>query len=218
MVSMNKLKVGITGGIGCGKSTVAGIVKEMGYDVIDADKIAKDIMHNDISVKEALIEEFGRIVFKDNTLNTDFLRAKVFSDKEKLTRLNSIVHPATIDKIYDLMNNSLKDHDLVFVESALIFEAKMDKVLDLIVLVLADEEIKIQRTIERDGLSEDQVRKIIDNQLSDNTKKGRADFVLMNNGSIEYLNQNIKFFINLFKSLGSGTDVKRLKREETEEE
>lgn len=215
---MKKLKVGITGGIGGGKSTVSSIIRKLGFEVIDADNLAREIMHNEVSVKEALIEEFGPDTYSNGNLNTTYLRERVFSKKEELSKLNSIVHPITIDKIREQAEQYSGDKDLVFVESALVFESKMDKMLDLVVLVLADEEIRIQRVMDRDGIPESTIREIMESQLSDNTKKGRSDFILMNNGEVADLEENIRFFIKLFRTLGKSGDINRLKMEEPEEE
>lgn len=217
-MSNKKVKVAITGGIGGGKSTVAGIIKNQGYDVIDADLVAKELMRDDVVIRQLIIEEFGKESYINNSINTSYLRDTVFADKQRLEKLNAIVHPATIEKIGDMMAESLLEKELVFVESALIFEAKMDKLFDLIVLVLTDDEIKIERTSKRDNLGEEKVRQIIENQLSDNTKKGRSDFILLNNGSLAELEKNVIFFIELFKTLGKSGNIEKLKADEPEDE
>lgn len=216
---MKKLKIGITGGIGGGKSTAADIIREAGYLVVDADQVAKDLMLNDISLKNKITGFFGKDAYlPDGNINKPFLRENIYSDKSKRDKLNSFVHPAAIAETEKIMNEELKKKNLVFVEAAILFETKMDKLFDLILLVLADEEVKIARVMERDNISREQVEKIIESQLSDNTKKGRSDFILMNNGNIDELKKNISFFINLFITLAQTGNFDNLKLDDPYEE
>ena len=145
----NKLKIGITGGIGSGKSTVSNLFEEAGYFVIRADDLAKDILISDPEVKKNVIDAFGDEVYKDDSLNKEFLAAKVFSNEENVEKINSIVHPPTIKQILHLITEELEKKDLVFVEAALILESSLDVILDYVLLVTAENDIRINRVLEK---------------------------------------------------------------------
>ncbi len=217
-MALKKLKVGITGGIGVGKTAMADVITREGYDVINADKIAKEVMNSDEEVKANLVEAFGDEVYVGGEINTAFLADVVFKDKDELAKLNGIVHPRTIDLIYEKIHESFVEKDMVFVETAILYEARMEKVFDFIIAILADEELKVERVIERDDTSEENVKRIISSQLDDNTKKGRADFILYNNGSLEELEANTKFYVNLLTTIGKSGDIAKLRAEITDDE
>lgn len=198
---MKKLRIGITGGIGSGKSKFCEVAKSLGYKVILADEISKNILANDSNVKMKIIETFGANSFVDNAPNKKFLAEQVFSNPEQLLKINSILHPPTLNRINKLMDEHLKTDNLVFVESALIYEIEIEEMFDYVVLVTANDENKIKRVSERSGLSAEEIKKRIDNQLTDDEKKGWADFTLENNGTEQDFANKCGFIINLLKSL-----------------
>ena len=198
---MKKLRIGITGGIGSGKSKFCEVAKSLGYKVLLADEISKDILANDSDVKKEIIESFGASSFIDNAPNKKFLAEQVFSNPEQLLKINSILHPPTLSRINKLMDEYLKTDNLVFVESALIYEIEIEEMFDYVVLVTATDENKIKRVSERSGLSAEEIKKRIDNQLTDDEKKGWADFTLENNGTEQDFANKCGFIINLLKSL-----------------
>lgn len=197
------MKIAITGGIGTGKSTFSKIVSENGYKVIDADKVAKTILEDDDKVKNEIIESFGVNSFKNGRLNVKFLAEKVFIKKENVKKINSIVHPPTIKRIENLMDEALNNENLVFCEAALIYESNMDDLFDYVIVVDCDEQTKIDRVIKRDDVSEDEIRNRMENQISDKDKKGMADFVISNNGTFEELRTKTDFLLNLLKNLSN---------------
>lgn len=197
----NKLKIGITGGIGSGKSTVSNLFEEAGYIVIRADDLAKDILISDPEVKKNIIEAFGDEVYKDDSLNKEFLAAKVFSNEENVEKINSIVHPPTIEKILQLITEELEKKDLVFVEAALILESSMDVILDYVLLVTAEDDIRLNRVLEKGNISEDEIRSRMSYQMSEKGKESLSDFIIENNSSIEELKTKAKFFLELFETL-----------------
>ncbi|MCB0750489.1 MAG: dephospho-CoA kinase, partial [Ignavibacteriae bacterium] len=142
---MKKLAIGITGGIGSGKSTVAQIYEDEGFIVLKADIIAKELMLKDSNIIAKIKNEFGEEAYLDEKINSKFLAKKVFNDPHKLQRLNSIVHPAVIQFVSDQIKEYQIIHNLIFVEAALIYEAKMEELFDYILMVSADEEIRISR-------------------------------------------------------------------------
>jgi dephospho-CoA kinase len=196
-----KIKIGITGGIGGGKSTVAEIFRKNGITVFDADQVAKDLMTNDEEIRSAIIELFGEDAYIDGELNTKLIAEMIFNNPDLKEGLEEIVHPAVIAELGLLMESELKEKDIVAVESALLFEAKMPKLFDYIFAVTADEETRIKRVMERDGVTEEEVRKRMESQMPENEKAGKSDFVFENNGDLKQLVENVVFILNLIKRI-----------------
>lgn len=198
---VKKLSVGITGGIGSGKSSVCEVYRDNNYKILDADAIAKEVMLENTTVKEQIIEAFGENAYLDDNINRKYLADIVFSDKEKLDELNNIVHPPTIERIKEEIEDAFLKEDIVFVESAILYEAKMHKLFDYVIYLLVDDELKIERTVKRDGVSEVDVEKRMDNQMPDSEKYHRADFVIENNGDIVELRNKAIFFLNVIEAV-----------------
>ncbi|WP_104382507.1 dephospho-CoA kinase [Sphingobacterium sp. HMA12] len=181
------LKIGITGGIGSGKTFICKLFEALGIPVYNADEEAKRLMNADARIKERLIEKFGEATYKEGQLDRAFLANMVFSDKDKLTLLNRIVHPIVIQEAKDWAERQTTRYSLK--EAALLFESGSYKELDYTILVTAPMDIRIQRVIERDGVTEQQVRERINKQLSDEEKLQLADFVIVNDGITPLLPQ-----------------------------
>lgn len=181
------LKIGITGGIGSGKTFICKLFEALGIPVYNADEEAKRLMNSDARIKEKLIEQFGEATYKEGRLDRAFLADMVFSDKEKLELLNSIVHPIVIQEAKDWAERQTTRYSLK--EAALLFESGSYKDLDYTILVTAPMDIRIQRVIERDGATEQQVRERMNKQLSDEEKLQLADFVIVNDGITPLLPQ-----------------------------
>jgi dephospho-CoA kinase len=191
-----KIKVGITGGIGSGKSVFSAALKEKGFSVILADDIAKEILQNDPLVKELIIKEFGKEAFPNNNLDRKYLAEKVFPNPGNVEIINSIIHPPTIQKIESLMKLELLKQNIVFVEAALIYESALEDLFDLIVLITADEETKKKRKIAQ-GMSESDFMMRLQNQIKDEEKANLADFIFMNNGEKEDLYKKAELLLKL---------------------
>ena len=182
--------VGLTGGIGTGKSTVSKLFKENGADIYDADIIAKEIME-ELETIEEIGKEFGSsILDKNQKLDRQKLKEIVFKNKEKLEILNKIVHPKVIKRFENIKSNIKKEEIAIF-DIPLLFEAKMENLCDLIVVVDIDREKQIERIIERDGIEEELAEKIIDSQMSSETKRKKADIVIENNGTLIDLEKKV---------------------------
>lgn len=181
------LKIGITGGIGSGKTFLAKLFEALGVPVYNADEEAKRLMNSDTRIKKQLIELFGEATYKDGKLDRTFLAAIVFSDKERLELLNGIVHPIVIQEAKDWAERQTSRYSLK--EAALLFESGSYKELDYTILVKAPMDVRIQRVIKRDGVTEQQVRERISKQLSDEEKLQLADFVIVNDGITPLLPQ-----------------------------
>jgi dephospho-CoA kinase len=181
------LTVAITGGIGSGKSTFSEYLREKDYPVIFADDLSKELLKNSKDVKKEIIEFFGSTAYKGREINTDFLAMEVFSDPQKLQKINSILHPKVITHINREVEELQKTNKLIFVEAALVYEANIEKLFDYVVLITADEEIKKQRTVESKKFSSEEFDKRIQNQIKDEEKGKRADFIFFNNTTINDL-------------------------------
>lgn len=203
-----KLKIGITGGIGSGKSIVSKIIKTFGYAVLDADSIAKEIMNSDDSVQEMIKREFGDESYLNSKLNSSFLSSSVFNSVENIKKINSIVHPPVISKIEELIQTELKIKNLVFVEAALIFESEMDDILDHVLLVTAREHLRIKRIMERDSSAEDEIRKRMQFQMPEDEKEKLSDFTIHNDLTLEELEKRTKFFLQIFEFMSNSDNKK----------
>lgn len=198
---MKKLRVAVTGGIGSGKSVFCKFLTDKIYTVISADNLAKEILIKDPLVKKQISDAFGTEAYKDGELNKKFLANVVFSDYDNLMLMNSIVHPVVIKETEKLMNEDLKKNNLVFVEAALIYEAEMEDLFDYIVLIKADDQVKVNRIILRDNCTEDDVLKRQESQIPDDEKKDVSDFVFENNGSVDELKAKADFLLNLLNGI-----------------
>lgn len=171
--------IGITGGIGSGKSTVARTFGLLGIPVYAADDAAKEIMIKDEQLIAQIKSHFGAESYlEDGTLNRKHLAALVFNDKERLALLNAIVHPATIRHSVEWAARQQAPY--VIKEAALMFESESFHHVDKVVMVFAPESLRIKRVMQRDGLSREDVRARMRQQLDENIKKKLADYVVYN--------------------------------------
>lgn len=198
---MKKILVGITGGIGSGKSLVSIFFEKKGFTVLKSDLIAKDLMTNDLKIKQRIIKSFGDNSYRNGKLDTKFLSENVFCSQEKVSIINSIVHPAVLKKNKQIAKNEFEKNNIVFVESALIYEAHIENEFDYIILIYSEEEIRISRAIKRDRITKEQVVQRMKYQMPDEMKKEKADFVVENNGSTNELNFKLNFVLNLLISI-----------------
>ena len=172
------LRVGLTGGIGSGKSTVAQIFEVLGIPVYYADVAAKKIMNEDEELRSAITNIFGEQAYTNNILDRKYLSSIVFSDPAKLKQLNALVHPATKKDGEAWMQEQTSPYAIH--EAALIFEAKVSDRLDLVIGVSSPIELRIKRAMERDKVSREEVLKRMDHQLDENVKMSKCDLVLIN--------------------------------------
>ena len=171
-------KVGITGGIGSGKSTVCRMLAERGVALYDADSRAKELMSTSESLRKALIENFGAETFTAEGLNRQYLAERVFNDAEQLRLLNSLVHPAVLAD-FEAWAEEQDGHYVVF-ESAILFEAGLENRVDVVVAVMAPESLRVERVMARDGHSKEHVMARIKNQMSDDERSDRSQYSIVN--------------------------------------
>ena len=200
--------MGLTGGIGTGKSTVSRILKERGYEVIDLDVIAHEVIRFP-QVIEKIVENFGKEILENNNSENDIISREklgkiIFRNKKKRLILNSIMHPEILHSMREKILKYKKENKIIFVEIQLLFEVQWEKEFDSILLVSADEKTQIQRVLKRDNRTYEEALNIINSQMSLDEKKKRSDFIIENNGSILELEQKVDEFLKkLILKIGS---------------
>ncbi len=198
---MNKIKVAITGGIGAGKSLVSNFIKQEGFPVLFSDDIAKEIMQSNVQVIKLIKKEFGDESYLDGKLNTKYLSEKVFNNDDNVDKINAIIHPMVVEKINEISGFLFNKNNLVFVEIPLLFESALENLFDYIILVYANENLRIARTVERSKLTEDEIKKRMLYQIPDEEKKDKVDFVIENNSSKQDLENRVKLVLIILKEL-----------------
>lgn len=171
--------VGLTGGIGSGKTTILKYFEAFGIPVYIADTEAKALMNRSKVIKRKLIDLFGKSAYEDGKLNRPYLASKIFNDQMLLSKMNSIVHP----KVASHFKRWLKKQEAPYIikEVAIIFENNLESNYNYIITVVADEDLRIERVMKRDDASKDKILSIISNQLPDAEKIKKSDFVITNN-------------------------------------
>ena len=197
--------VGLTGGIGTGKSTVSRKLRERGYPVIDLDVISREVIEYPEVIDE-LVRNFGNEILENQnnisgkkSISRNKLRQTVFKEEKKVSVLNSIMHPPIVEEMRRQIEELRKNYKTVFVEVQLLFEAKLEKEFDIIVLVYADKKTQLERVLKRDGRSEGEVQQIINAQMDMTEKRRLSNYIIENNGNSEILDLEIEKFI---KKLG----------------
>ena len=172
------LKIGLTGGIGSGKTMVSKIFAEKGYKIFNSDEIAKMIIKNDYSVKNSIINFFGTNSYIGDDLNSRYISEIIYSDKVKLNYLNSLVHPMVFHQFEKFLKSNLNSK--ILVESAILFESNFYKMLDDNILLISPKADRISRIIKRDNINRSEIEKIMSVQWSDKKKISLATFVIEN--------------------------------------
>ena len=172
------LRVGITGGIGSGKSTVARIFEVLGIPVYYADAAAKRLMNEDEEIKKSIIAQFGPESYKDGKLNRAYISPIVFSDSSQLEKLNAVTHPATIRDANEWMQKQNTAYTIK--EAALIFESGSVEFLDYVIGVYTPLPLRVQRIMQRDGITREEVAQRMSRQLDENIKMKLCDSILVN--------------------------------------
>lgn len=171
-------KIGLTGGIGAGKSIVAKIFATMGFPVFYSDQAGKQLMSENQYVKQKVVDVFGDDAYKNGKLNRELLAEKIFSNKSLKKELNNIVHPAVRKEFENWCKKQTSP--IVFNEAAILFETGSYKTFDATILVSAPESVRIERVIHRDNTTEAQVRERMRNQWSEKEKRALSDFEIIN--------------------------------------
>lgn len=198
------LKVGVTGGIGSGKSFICQILEKMGYPVYYSDIESKIIMDNDAEIRKELIAIFGEEVYQGNQLNRAFLAQQIFTSDSNRKKVNSIVHPKVRAYFDDWCKS--QNCDILFNEAAILFETGAYKKFDRMILVSAPKDLKIQRVILRDHVSIEEVEQRMSKQWTDEQKSPLSDFIINNDSrpilsQIEAIVHDLKLIENTLKKV-----------------
>ena len=182
--------IGLTGGIGSGKSIAGKYFNELGIDTIDADDVAKNILDDNTKAKQLFLECFGNeFLDQDNKINRDLLRTKIFIDIEKKNKLESIIHPIVLEEITKFISKSDSIYSIIIVP--LIFETNSQDFYDKIIVIDCDEDLQIERASQRDDKSEQDIINIMKNQASREERNSIADNIILNDSTLESLKGNI---------------------------
>lgn len=194
------LRIGVTGGIGSGKSLVCSAFARLGVPVLSADLLAKELMNNDSELRRRILALLGPSAYDSNgSLNRQSVATKIFSNGTLRSKINAVVHPRVVHELdRQLAKLEREGQSMAIVEAALIYEAGYDKRLDAIVVVDANERVRMQRLMDRDQVTADEVRRRIRSQWGTARKVQKADYVIQNNGSLEELETNVRFLHSLF--------------------
>lgn len=182
------LCVGLTGNIGSGKSTIAGVWESLGARVIDADRIARDVLVPGSHALDKVLETFGKDVLDEGgELDRNKLAGRVFGDPEAVTSLNEIVHPPVIRRIQEIINSDPGKNTIYVVEAALIIESGRKKDYDVIVVVDSDLESCVERVMKARAMTREEVLRIAGSQMDREKKRSEADIIIDNSGSLDAL-------------------------------
>jgi dephospho-CoA kinase len=188
---MQHLRIGITGGMGVGKSTICKIFAQLGVPVYDADSRAKWLMSNDADLKEAIKDSFGWDAYtREQELNRSYLAKVVFNNQEKLETLNNLVHPA-VKSDYEKWTIEMREHPYSIKEAALLFESDSYKSLHKVIVVTCPIEMRIERIMKRDHVKREDILKRIQNQMTDKERLQKADYVIYNDGRKSLIEQSL---------------------------
>ena len=176
------LKIGLTGGIGSGKTTVSEVFKKLGVPVFNSDDFGKKLLQHNTNIINQVVQEFGDTIIDNKKINTRKLASIVFSDKDKIQTLNQIIHPHVLNQFEQLAKKTKKKY--IIKESAILFESNSYKKVNKIILVRAPLEIRIKRVCDRDNRTKEEVEKIIRNQINDSKLLTRVDYIINNNNEL----------------------------------
>lgn len=175
------LKVGVTGGIGAGKSVVCQVFKTLGIPVFDADSAAKHLIENDADIVAQVKALLGDDVYLSGRLQRERVAAIVFQQPDKLQELNAIIHPATIKAGSDWMAQQTSDY--IIKEAAIFFESGTHKQMDVMIGVTAPQELRIKRALQREGMTREKIQDRIAQQMDDAEKMKLCDYIIVNDGT-----------------------------------
>lgn len=180
--------IGLTGSIGVGKSQVLEILKELSYDTVDLDSISHELLKKE-DVKKELCDNFSYDILENDEINRKKLSKIVFKDKKKLRILNSIVHPKIIAEMKQIIKNNVSD--VLIIEVPLLFELKLEKYFDKILLVYSNPDIQLKRLMKRNNISEKEAKNLINSQIDIREKEKKTKYIIINETDIKDLKNNV---------------------------
>ena len=191
IIQPQKLLVGLTGGIACGKSTALGILRKLGWKIISTDEIVADLLQNDYSLKKAIQNKWGLFVFENDEIDKKKIAQIIFNDQEAKTWLENLLHPLVRENWKRQVANSEEKN--VVVEIPLLFEKKLEHLFQITICVQCQKKTQLRRLFDR-GLTKAQSNARIDSQMSLTEKIHLADIVLLGDHSLLFLKQQIEYF------------------------
>jgi dephospho-CoA kinase len=196
---VEKMIVGLTGGIASGKSTVSNYFREFGAEVLDADVVAKELSEKEENVAK-IIEIFGNEILDENgNISRKKMRERAFLEKDKLKQLNELLHPQVIEVFKNKRENTKEDEIVIF-DIPLLFEAGMERLCDTVIVVYISKRVQLERMMKRDRHGIDLAERIIESQMSMSDKIDKADIIINNNCTLEDLKNNVNVvYYNLQK-------------------
>lgn len=196
--------IGLTGGIATGKSTVARLLEERGFHVIDADQVARDVVKPGEAALNDIVHHFGDEMLRDDgRLDRKRLGKRIFGDEEARKKLEAILHPRIRERMLEAIQKALKNqHDPVIVDVPLLFETGWDRLTDAIIVVMAPPDVQLKRLMARDALTEEEARQRIQAQWPLEEKVKRADWVIDNRGDLNVLVKEVDRLIEQWQRSG----------------
>lgn len=185
------LKVGITGGIGSGKSTVSRIFAQLGVPVYEADSAGKWVLNEDAEVKAEIIELLGPKAYNESGLDSSWVASQVFENTDLLNQMNKVLHPA-VARHFESWLADQSEASYILKEAAILFESGSAKNLDKVIVVSAPVDLRIARVVKRDGVTKAEVEKRMANQWSEEQRLSKADFIIVNDGGSAIIPQIIE--------------------------
>ena len=194
------VKVGLTGGIGSGKTTVSNFLLDYGIPVYNSDIKGKTLMNTNLELKNNIVSIFGERVYDNGILNTNLLSSIVFNDSTKIEQLNNLVHPKVAQDFNQWVGKN-NNKPILVKEAAILIESGAYLNMDKIILVVSEKSTRINRVSKRDNSDLDSIEKRINLQLTDNEKIKYADYIIENNSSLEYLKLEVLKVVNKIREV-----------------
>ena len=194
------IKVGLTGGIGSGKTTVSNFLLDYGIPVYNSDSQGKTLMNTNLELKNNIVSIFGESVYDNGILNTNLLSSIVFSDSKKIDKLNNLVHPKVAEDFKQWIGKN-NNQPILVKEAAILIESGAYLTMDKIILIVSKKSTRINRVSKRDNSDLESIEKRINFQLTDDEKIKYADYIIENNSSLEHLNLEIIKVVNKIKEV-----------------
>ncbi|MBK7446617.1 MAG: dephospho-CoA kinase [Ignavibacteria bacterium] len=200
MIRKRKLIIGLTGGVGSGKTLVAKLLARKGFKVFYADLVAKKLYNEDKNLVKGLVKVFGKDILNfKGKVNLPKLKEIIFANKKNYEAINKLVHPAVINYLKKEIRKS--KYELVIVEAAVLFESGFNKSLDYVITVYSNKKIRIERLMLRDEASKSEINHLMKFQIDEKIKMEMSDFVIMNNKTVDDLKMQVEFMSKVLKAL-----------------